>query len=252
MKKSMLAATVVATAFAASANAGWFTISSASSNGTGTLPTTGSTLAVATTAISQPGTDTNVLMSQADAASVFSAIGGGSLASDTIHYFGMETTAGGPGFFGFLFKASQTISLNVNLFNNFGSSAGSGVLTAVSTDNFGTIAGQWGTYASGQFSSTSPITINAGEEVFAIFGNLAAGAEVSGSISRNAGNLANFGVNYLSFNGSNYVSAGSATGATASNLNIAAYAVPVPAPALLAGAGLVGAAALRRRMAKKA
>jgi len=252
MKKSMIAATVVATAFAATANAGWFTVSAASSNGTGTLPSNGATLDVGTTAVSQPGSDTNVQMTAGDAGSIYSAIGGLALASDTIHYFGMETSAGGPGFFGFLFKASQQISLNVNLFNNFGSSAGSGVLTAVSTDDFATIAGSWGTYSGGQFSSTSPITINAGEEVFAIFGNLAAGAEVSGSIARTGGNLANFGVNYLSFDGTNYVSAGSATGATGSNLNIAAYTIPVPAPALLAGAGLVGAAALRRRMTKKA
>ena len=252
MKKSMIAAAVVATAFAASANAGWFSISNATSNGTGTLPTSGSVLDVANTTISQPGSDINNQMTQADAAAVFSLIGGSGLASDTIHYFGMESSAGGPGFFGFLFKATDQVSLNVNLFNNFGSTPGSGVLTAVSTDNFASVAGQWGTYAGGQFSSTSPLTINAGEEVFAIFANLAAGAEVSGSIARLSGNLTNFGVNYLSYDGSNYVSAGSATGATGSNLNIAAYTIPVPAPALLAGAGLVGAAALRRRMAKKA
>ena len=61
-----------------------------------------------------------------------------------------------------------------------------------------------------------------------------------------------FAISYLNWGGSGYSEVASAGTATSSGLNTALYAVPVPAPALLAGAGLVGAAALRRRMAKKA
>ena len=66
MKKSMIAAAVVATAFAATANAGWFTITNNTGNGTGTLPTSGSQMDVANTALAQPGTDTLQTFSAGD------------------------------------------------------------------------------------------------------------------------------------------------------------------------------------------
>jgi hypothetical protein len=250
MKKSMIAAAVVATAFAASANAGWFTITNNTGNGTGTLPASGSVMDVSGTAVGQPGTDSLQTFSLADFNSVSSLIGLGTLASDTIHYFGMENNASGPAFFGFAYKASASISLNVNLDSTWGNPDGIGAISGLMNGTNG--PGTVGAYAGGVFSSTSPVTLVAGDIMIAVFGNLYPGSAISGSISRSAGTTGTFGINYLSFDGSNYVSMGSQTGATASNLNIATYAVPVPAPALLAGAGLVGAAALRRRMSKKA
>jgi hypothetical protein len=250
MKKSMIAAAVVATAFAATANAGWFTITNNTGNGTGTLPTSGSQMDVANTALAQPGTDTLQTFSAGDFGSVATLIGLSSLASDTIHYFGMENTVGGPAFFGFAYKATASISLNVNLDSTWGNPDGSGAISGLYNGTNGPSA--VGAYAGGVFSSTSPVTLVSGDEMIVVFGNLYAGSAISGSISRSAGSSGTFGINYLSYNGSSYVSLGSQTGATASNLNIATYAVPVPAPALLAGAGLVGAAALRRRMTKKA
>jgi hypothetical protein len=251
MKKSMIAAAVVATAFAASANAGWFVISSASASGstTGTLPGAGAAMTPGSAGtLAQPGSNTLGILNTTDYSNISTAIGLGSLATDTIHYFGMENTGSGPAFFGFAFRASVGVGLNVNLNNQAGAPSGSGVLVG---DGDGTTS--YGSYStvSGQFSSSAPVVVNSGDTLIVLFANLSAGSAVSGSISLDSG-AASMGINYLSFNGSNYASIGGVTGATASQLNIATYAVPVPAPALLAGAGLVGAAALRRRMAKKA
>jgi len=252
MKKSMIAAAVVATAFAASANAGWFVISSASASGTttGTLPGAGAEMQAGSAGtLAQPGSNILSVIDATDFTNIGTAIGLGSLATNTIHYFGMENSGSGPAFFGFAFKATGgSIGLNVNLNNQAGAPSGSGVLVG---NGDGTTS--YGSYStvSGQFSSSAPVVVNSGDTLIVLFANLSAGSAVSGSISLDSG-AASMGINYLSFNGSNYASIGGVTGATASQLNIATYAVPVPAPALLAGAGLVGAAALRRRMAKKA
>ena len=60
----------------------------------------------------------------------------------------------------------------------------------------------------------------------------------------------NFTIRYMTYTGSGWgvVTGGEFTGASGSLLNVATFIVPVPAPALLAGLGLAGALALRRRM----
>jgi len=250
MKKSMIAATVVATAFAASANAGWFNIVNQTGNGTGTLPASGSQMDVnniSSAVITTPGTNTLQTLSSAQFSAIETLIGGGSLANDTVHYFGMENAAAGPAYFGIYYKATAGISLQINLDSDYGNPDGVGAYSAVYD---GSTYSAVGSYAFGVFSSTSPITLSAGETMIAVFAGLMPGSAISGSINASSGGT--FGINYLTYNGSAYASMGSQTGASSSNLNIATYAIPVPAPALLAGAGLVGAAALRRRMVKKA
>jgi hypothetical protein len=129
----------------------------------------------------------------------------------------------------------------------------SGLSITLANDTLGVLANQatisGASLAGGGF--TGDFAVAANTTLVVLFGGLNVGSGFSMNISRTAG-AANFSIDYLNFDGSNYVSLAGASGATASGLNIATYSIPVPAPALLAGAGLVGAAALRRRMAKKA
>ncbi len=151
MKKSMIAAAVVATAFAASANAGWFVISSASASGTttGTLPGAGAEMQAGSAGtLAQPGSNILSVIDATDFTNIGTAIGLGSLATNTIHYFGMENSGSGPAFFGFAFRASVGVGLNVNLNNQAGAPSGSGVLVGngdgtTSYGSYSTVSGQF-------------------------------------------------------------------------------------------------------------
>jgi len=249
MKKSMIATAVAATAgLAASANAGYWTISGANyvNGGTNNIAVSslenqvntwvssnlpGSALAetiLSTTGVNNSLTNLNV-----------------TLADNTLTYFGFEDAASGPGFFGIALKNTSGSAYYLNM--TAGSQAANGS-EGVITSHSGTIVGS---------SWASSATIADGETMLVMFGGLNAGqsfqfqTESMLSDGVSSGGAA-FAVSYLNWNGSAYSEVASAATATSSGLNTALYAVPVPAPALLAGAGLVGAAALRRRMAKKA
>jgi len=249
MKKSMIATAVAATAgLAASANAGYWTISGANyvNGGTNNIAVSslenqvntwvssnlpGSALAetiLSTTGVNNSLTNLNV-----------------TLADNTLTYFGFEDAASGPGFFGIALKNTSGSAYYLN--KTAGSQAANGS-EGVITSHSGTIVGS---------SWASSATIADGETMLVMFGGLNAGqsfqfqTESMLSDGVSSGGAA-FAVSYLNWNGSAYSEVASAATATSSGLNTALYAVPVPAPALLAGAGLVGAAALRRRMAKKA
>jgi hypothetical protein len=253
MKKSMIATAVVATAgLAASANAGYWTISGAnyqnggtnniaiskvdnqvntwvSSNFTGPGTVAGQETLLSTSGVTNSLTNLNV-----------------SLAANTLTYFGFEDTASGPGFFGIAFKNTSGSSYYFNL--QAGSQAAGGTK--------GVLTSHSGTVGFGNSWSALGTTVTTGSTLLVMFGGLAAGqgfdfqAQSLNSTGTAAG--ASFAISYLNWGGAAYSQVASAATATTSGLNTALYAVPVPAPALLAGAGLVGAAALRRRMAKKA
>jgi len=252
MKKSMIAAAVVATAFAASANAGYFAIS-----GSQYTPFGGSATNLPVSDLNAgsfsdaglPGFDfTNggsagardrESLTNTEANNIASALAnGGSLSNGTLYYFGFEGSANGPGYFGFLFMGNGAdvnwSVANANLAQN-------GVWSNMGITAFSG-GGSGNTYTADQFTTT------AGQAYVSIFANLAIGDVLGGATASDT----NFNVSYLNFDGSNWTSVASASGISSSTLNTAMYNVPVPAPALLAGAGLVGAAALRRRMAKKA
>ena len=245
MRKSMIATAVVATAgLAASANAGYFQITNAQmdgsniSGGSFTLeaPTNGSWTA--------SGVAESVTPMSAGNVTSLGTIGlTGSLANNVFTYFSFDV--GGLGYFGAAFKntsgAAVTFDVNFSRLNQ----ATEGVDVTGATSS--------GTYSSGSGLGTwanSALTVNNGSTFLVVFGGLAVNNSppVQGVVNFQAAST----VAYLNHTGgTNWSNAATANGLT-SNMQFAVYQVPVPAPVLLAGAGLVGAAALRRRMAKKA
>jgi hypothetical protein len=253
MKKTMIATAVVATAgFATSASAGYFVIQSASVTGSSlTTPTGTYTSGNASTAfnlslngasaatagaggIAFTGTAGNAYsMTQSNANAVVTALG--LTGNGTLGYFGFEASANGPGYFGVAFIGNgntidftfgNAMNATLGVYSNYGA----------------TFAGNtWETAGAG-------VATVSGTNYVAIFAGLTSGNLLgAGTVSDTS-----FNVRYLDYNGASWATVASADGVSSSSLNVATYAVPVPAPALLAGAGLIGAAALRRRMAKKA
>jgi len=250
MKKSMIAAVVAATAFAATANAGWFTIQGASTTGaTLTTPTgtytsgnpsanfnitgLGSIANAGATGVTYGGALGVGTMTQAEADNIVGQLG--ITGNGTLAYFGFEGSATGPGYFGIAFIGNGA-TVDFTMAN-------------ANTASLGVSSSFGGAFGGNTFETAGAgIATTVGVNYVVTFGGTTVGSQMG------AGTVSDSGLNvrYLSWNGSSWATVGSANGATSSSLNVATYSVPVPAPALLAGAGLVGAAALRRRMAKKA
>jgi hypothetical protein len=259
MRKSVLAmAAVAAMGVVGSANAGWFVIQNASASGGngGTLPVNGTRMDVANLGIANSTGNTLQPLSGTDFAAITGSLGG-ALSVNTLTYFGLENGAQGPAFFGFAYSATENITFNVNM-NHAGTpsnAAGSGVLVGVSSDNGATAPSSLGTYGdlSNTYSATAPLSLSTGETIIVLFAGLQATSRVAGSFDLVSGPTGyTMDISYLSFDAGSWSSVGGIGSATASQLNISTYTIPVPAPMLLAGAGLIGAAALRRRMVKKA
>jgi len=247
-------AAVAAMGIVGSANAGWFVIENASVSGSagGTTPANGTIMNVANLGL--PNSTGNTLQTlTAGPGGSFDAITSslGSLGNNTITYFGLENGAAGPGFFGFAFKAvTWNYTLNINLTSAFGVPAGDGMFVGYSNDGGATVSAV-GTYDGASYDySLNPVFVGANFTLIVLFAGLYPDSAVSGSISTVGGGT--FDVDYLSYESGSWASLGNATNTSFSNLNIATYAIPVPAPMLLAGVGLVGAAVLRRRMTKVA
>lgn len=243
MRKTVLAgAAVAALGMVGSANAAYWHITGANYNNGSNVnigPVGGLTMNGMAYDASGLGGASNTFTSNAATTTVLGALSI-TLANDTLTYFGFDQP-GSLGSFGIAFKATS----NINLLFSGGPDASrgtQGVLANQATNSSPSLAG-------GGF--LGDFTVASGTTLVVLFGGLSVGSGFSMNISRTLG-AANFAIDYLNFDSTNYVSMLSATGATSSGLNIATYSIPVPAPALLAGAGLVGAAALRRRMAKKA
>jgi hypothetical protein len=242
MRKSVLAmAAVAAMGAAGAANAGYWTLSGMNyqNGGNITIGSGNSTMqngSYGGIAVGSAGTFTN---DSATTSAAMTALGV-SLVDDTLTYFGFDQAATGPGSFGVALKATAAITLTVS----GGPAAGQG--------SNGVIASQAATgapaFIGGGF--LGEFSVAAGDTLVIFFGGFAAGNGFTLDVTRSAG-AANFGVSYLTYNGTSFVQYASAAAATKSGLNTALYAIPVPAPVLLAGAGLIGAAALRRRMVKK-
>jgi len=251
MRKSMIATAVVATAgLAASANAGYWAIAGANYANGGAptnLPISQLDNQVSTyVSTTFSGSSGNqLLISQSDASGVLTNLGV-SLSNNTLTYFGFENTTSGPGFFGVAFKNTSGSSYFLSM--TAGSQAAGGT-EGVLTTHSGSVGG-FGSSWSGA------ATVTNGTTMLVMFGGLNVGVsfqfQVESVTSSGGPGGANFDISYLNWGGASYSVAASATNAGTSGLNTALYQVPVPAPVLLAGAGLVGAAALRRRMTKKA
>jgi len=252
MKKSMiLAAAVVAAGLGTSANATFFRIVDAGSNGNGQLGdftlqtnTVASVMTGGGTDITTAGSGVRFLDGTAvnDIVSMVNGALGAVTSTPRLTYFGMNN-GGNDGYFAVVFQNDGTArDWSVNI----GQAAAAGKGVFVGTEGYTSTAIGGGALVTTMFGSNPQLSANG--VYVAIFAGMGVGAEIGGS------NLSdtNFDVHYLNFGGSSYGSFASIAGAANSNINAATYSIPVPAPALLAGAGLVGAAAIRRRMAKKA
>ena len=257
MKKSMiLAAAVVAAGLGASANADYFRIVDAGSNGTGDLGnfniytnTVANVISSSgATDITTSGSGVRQLNSTAvtDIVNMVDAALGAVSSTPRLTYFGMRQGAG-TGYFAVVFQNNATArdwSVNIGQ----AASASNGVFVGADGYSDSVIGG--GALVTTMFQTGTPPTggLAANGVYVAIFSGMGVGNTIGGS------NLSdtNFDIHYLNFASGSYSSVASLSGAANSNINSATFQVPVPAPALLAGAGLVGAAAIRRRMAKKA
>jgi len=262
MRKSVLAtAAVAAMGAAGAANAGWFNIQSATAVGTTLTTPTGTytsgnasaafTVSAGTVASAGAGSVafgsgsalTTSVLSAGDTTAIATAVGA---ANGELRYFGFDTGGGAPAYFGFVYQSNAAgEQFSWNFANASAANVAQGVFASADLGYGGGsgVSNGW----SGNAFFGSVVSSGGGQVFMGIFAGMQASDFIGGAnVTDTAMN-----VRYLSFSGGSWNVVASANGATSSNLNIATYQIPVPAPVLLAGAGLVGAAALRRRMVKK-
>jgi hypothetical protein len=246
-------AAVAAMGAAGAANAGFWNISGMNyinGDGPATIGTGNTTLRNGAADTSAFGGVTNTLTTDATVAGVVGTLGI-TLSDNTLTYFGLNNQSSpNSGSFGVAFRAvggSMRLTFTAGPDSGVGSQ---GVLSSLATT---TNSGD-GNFDEGSFGGTFNVAAN--QTLVVIFGGLANGASFTLDVTRidTGSTLENFDVSYLNYNSvsDSWNQVAGASEATKSGLNTAAYVVPVPAPMLLAGAGLIGAAALRRRMVKKA
>jgi hypothetical protein len=245
MKKSLIGLGVIAAmAVGGAANASYWTITNAQiDDGTTTQSVGGGTFTLGAAALGGWVGGGAAEQSQALAGANLTAVTGligSSLADNTLTYFSFYS--GSLGYFGVAFKNTHATSAKVLDFDFTRlNQATEGVYVAGATNN--------GTYnpssAGGRFSFDA-ITVNAGSTLYVVMGGFVDqnNPSLQGTVNFNEATA----VSYLSYNGGSYTSTASASGALTSNMQFAVFTIPVPAPALLAGLGLAGALALRRRM----
>ena len=239
MKKSLIGLGVIAAlAVGGAANAGAFLITGgqapigtptfSSEMLTGTSASAGLNMASLTGSGLQAG-----VLTQGNADSVATALGvTGQNASLT--YFGVKD--GDKGYFGVLFIGHGG-SFQLNMQNS--SPPSEGVYSTGNGSGFKTETLVSGTYTYNEGSTV------AGQAYLFIFTQLDHQASIGGNGWANDSNMT---VRYMTYSGGSWSAAHTTPNVASSALNMATFIVPVPAPALLAGLGLAGALALRRRM----
>jgi len=238
MKKSLMSLGVVAAmAVGGAANAAFWSITNAQ---IGASPVTGGpsfTIGAAANTSWVGGGDAGE-RNTLDGANLASVQALFTPAANTLTYFSFYKNS--VGFFGVAY--SNTTAGNVGLMVDF-----TGLNQA--TEGVYVAGGTGGTYDAnfglGKFSGG--VTVAAGETLYIVLGGFADqnNPDLQGNVQFNSATA----VSYLSYNhaGGVYSQVASGNGLT-SNMQFAVFTIPVPAPALLAGLGLAGALALRRRM----
>lgn len=177
-------------------------------------------------------------LNQLQAGTILSNLGV-TLAVNTMTYFSWVDNAG-RGYMAAAYENSKGANFTTSL---AGISLGSGSQGLFSTNAFALVDPGF---------STATVTVQSGRIFLMVMGGYPSG---SPQISLNFGGASEaYAVQYLSrVNGSpswSVLASGNATTNQGSAMNVASYTIPVPAPVLLAGAGLLGAVALRRRVAR--
>ena len=242
MKKSLIGLGVIAAmAVGGAANAGYFNIQDGEAPvGTGTftgLIQTGTSASVGVTMSTLTLSGINSL-AQPSADNVATALLGSGFASQTgtLVYFGVKEND--LGYFGVLF-IGHGASFSLSVQN--ASPPGNGVYRSEGPTF---PAGESLNPTSGDYFWSRTVA-GSGQAYLWLFTELDHKATIGGDAQAYDSSMT---VQYMTYSGGSWSIADSRSGVASSALNMATFIVPVPAPALLAGLGLAGALALRRRM----
>lgn len=174
-------------------------------------------------------------LTQGEAGDIIAAVGL-SLSSKTLTYFGWADSAG-LGYMAIALHNTSASAFTARIYGMNWLSGSAGLFATNSLDVTG-------------YGSTSTISVAAGETFLMVMGGYVSG---SPQITFNL-NTANgpFGVEYLTYDygaaAYEVRASGGGNQTAGSGMNVATYTVPVPAPMVLAGLGLLGGALLRRRV----
>jgi hypothetical protein len=256
MKTGIVIATVVAGSIAGSASAGLWNVANAAANGTPSPPNPFVVNDVASVALND-GTNNinlsanaanNVVQNVALESQLFTNASGAlnaSAGTALLSFFGLHNTNDGLDYFGFVLDNQTGSAVTLNLTSAFFTTGSNGAIS----NNANTMSAFVDpTYGAGYTVDTTGFSVGAGSADYFLFAGVGIGDVVAmgGAVSPNSSIVA---VQWLT---TNYAVAYSdtTTGVGGANveLGLVTNNVPVPAPVLLGGAGLLGAIAARRRM----
>lgn len=259
MRRTVLCASVMAAAaICGSSSAALWQINNAAANGAPVPPnpffvsSVGSfALNDGTSNINLSGNAANNVVQNLALESVLLGLGGGVMSANAgqilISFFGLENTVDGLNYFGFVIDNQSGGNVNLNLGSSFFYTGSNGAISS-NTNSMTAFASPF----AGHSVDSTTFAMGSGQADYFLFAGLTYGDMVGmggsvspiGAITTVQWLDANFTVAYSD----------TTTGPGGQNveLGLATNVIPVPAPALLAGAGLLGAGALRRRFFKKA
>jgi hypothetical protein len=260
MRRTVLCATVMAAAasICGSASAALWQINNAAANGAPVPPNpfyvnnVGSfALNDGTSNINLSGQAANAVTQNLALESVLLGLGSGVMQASSgqvlVSFFGLHNTNDNLNYFGFVIDNQSGSNVTFNLSSSFFYTGSNG---AISSNTNSMTA--FGTPFSGHSVNSTSFAMGTGQADYFLFAGLDPGDMVGmggaitpiGQITTVQWLDANYAVAYTD----------TTTGPGGQNveLGLATNVIPVPAPVLLAGAGLLGAAGLRRRLVKKA
>lgn len=261
MKTGIVIATVVAGSVAGSASAGLWNVANAAANGSPSPPNPFTINDVASLSlndgignIDMSGNAANNVVQNVALESVLLGLGGGAMSASAgtalVSFFGLHNTNDGLDYFGFVIDNQSGASLSLNLSSSFFTTGANGaissntnVLSAFNDPVYGP-----GHYVDTGMGGTTSFSVGNGQADYFLFAGVGFGDVVAmgGAVAPSNSIVA---VQWLT---TNYAVAYSDTttglGGANVELGLVTNNVPVPAPVLLGGAGLLGAIAARRRM----
>ncbi len=261
MKTGIVIATVVAGSIAGSASAGLWNVANAAANGTPSPPNPFVVNDVASVALND-GTNNinlsanaanNVVQNVALESQLFTNASGAlnaSAGTALLSFFGLHNTNDGLDYFGFVLDNQSGASLSLNLSSSFFTTGSNGaissntnVLTAFNDPVYGP-----GHFVDTTLGGTTSFSVGNGQADYFLFAGVGIGDVVAmgGAV---APSNAIVTVQWLTTNWAvAYSDTTTGLGGANVELGLVTNNVPVPAPVLLGGAGLLGAIAARRRM----
>lgn len=261
MKTRIVFATVLCTSIAGSASAGVWSIANAAANGSPTPPNPFMVNDVAAIALNDGVANINLSANAANNVvqnvaleAVLLGLGGGAMTANAgtalVSFFGFTNTNDGLDYFGFVIDNKSGAGLSLNLFSSFFTTGSNGaissntnVLTAINDPTYGP-----GYFVDPTLGGSTAFAVGNNQSDYFLFAGIGAGdvAAMGGAVAPSSAIVQ---VQWLTA-GYAVAFSDTTTGLGGANveLGLVTNVVPVPAPALLAGVGLFGAIAARRRM----